>query len=371
MTDGIRLPSKRATRHVLSRALCRYAFFNYRGVPRRDRPGFIDIQLVSWAPFERTGHALVLGEDGCMTWAWDQDAFERRCLAAGLSHHGPIVPEPLFLASARRGACLQHCAEGVEGRVWANEELTAARWWPRRPDDQTWLNFLRGAGVAAEEQRNIAEVDAASASEWLPAPWAKPRTQASLLGRHGNHVRMALAACSLGLILYTAMIGKDIVTIHGRIATLERRDTKLAEIAGPVAEARRQALDSLGTLTALTTMASRPDILAFLAYIGERIPGNDSLLRELQWNGKQARMLLQPSSEVSRSAYVQALDAGWLHNVREEKGEQTGEGILLVGDLTPPRPQSTQPSDQPSQTDMAIPLTPGASGTTITPLTPQ
>lgn len=304
-----------------------------------------------------------------MAWAWDQEAFERRCQAAGLPHHGRILPEALFLPSGQNGGHLQRCAEGVEGRVWNKGELTTARWWPSPPDDQTWLNFQRGAGLAAEEQRAMAETDVISDADWLPAPWAKPRTQASLLGRHDNHIRVALAVCALGLILYTAMLGKDIMAIHGRVEKLELRDKELTEIAGPVAEAKRQALDSLGTLTALTTMVARPDILAFLAYLGDRIPGNDSRLHELQWNGKHVRMLLQPSPDVSRSAYVQALDAGWLHNVREEKNEQTGEGILLVGDITPPQPRDTPPAGQASQADTA--LTPAEPGTIITPLTPQ
>lgn len=327
---------------VLARSLCRFRYIPFHDLPKRDRLGYLQVQLQTWEPFPESEYALVMKEDGAVVLAWDQTAYRERCETAGLpTHSHRLIPETLLHPALQEGVELRRCAEGLEGLVWRDGVLVASRWWAQVPNQESWLNFQRGAGVLPGAQID-APPTIAESLEWAPTLWAEPQRLSDILGQDRLQEQMVLAFTLLLLALPTLWLLKNWLLLDRQVTTLTKEQQHLEEVAQPVIQARVEALDALTSLEAIVKRVDHPTPVVLLSHLSRQLPRDGNTLRELEWKGARVRLILLPPPSKSRIAYVKALeDGGWLHNVREvaPDGEGGGEGVVLVADLvgnTPP-----------------------------------
>ncbi len=349
LTDGVRLASRMGAAQVLSRALCRFRYLPFHDLPKKDRLGYLQVQLLTWAPFPEPEFALVMGEQGAVVLAWDQAAFNERCATAGIpANPGRLIPETLLHPALHKGVTLRRCLEGVEGLVWREGVLVASRWWPQMPAADGWLNFQRGAGVLPEDQ----EIEPPTLDEavlWSGTPWAEPRRLSELLGRDRFYEHVVIAFATLALMLPSLWLVKGWLATDGRVTALTREMARLEEAAQPVMQARTEAMDALVSLEAMARVVDHPNPVILLAHLSRQLPKDGTVLREFSWEKEQVRLVILPPPAKSRIVYVEALESGgWLNHVREvaPDSETAEQGVVLVADLTgtaPPAVDAEQP----------------------------
>lgn len=344
----------------IARALCRCRWVPYPNVPEAQRRGYVRVQLLAWAPFADSAYALVAGRDGVLAYAWDQQAFEQRALAAGLpARPATVLPETLLLPAPADGVALQRCSEGVEGQVWRAGQLVASRWWPQPPDVAAWLNFQRSAGVDAAGQRSELP-DLPAEPAWLEAPWAPVLTLSAMLERDRLRLHALAAAVLTLLLLPTLWLGRQGYGVAQQVAALEAERDQLATRAQPLLSARSEALAALAALDALAATVAHPDALQLLQHLAERLPADGSRIRNLEWEGQRLRLVLGVPPATPRIAYVQALEAGGrLHNVREDTQETTAGTVALTAEIRAAGAAAAPPA-QPAPAPAPAPA-PGAS----------
>lgn len=333
--DGVQLASEATRRHVLARALCRFRLVDFSTLPRAEQFDFVQVQLAAWQPFARTDWTLVLGESCAMVWAWDTEALEQRCAAAGLAAQRlTIIPEPLLQAPAQHdGARLQTCVQGWEAQVWRAGQLRASHWWTQPPDEGQWLNFLRGAGAAPVDLPFAAasvEVQLVQAR-----PWGQLRSEASLRAGQGLRWQAGLAIVLL-LVGWASLYElRALWQVQARTQALEQQKAQLQEQIAPLLQAREEVLRSMAQQQQLLLQVNQPTALAVLTHVARVLAADPAMaatvVRELQWGNGQLRLALQVPTGISRVAYVQALESGgWLREVRELPAETVADRNWLV-----------------------------------------
>lgn len=335
----------------LARALCRFRWVPYDGVPPADRRAFVRLQLVAWSPFVESGYAVVSGAEGAMVFAWDQQAFAQRALAAGLPPQpGLILPETLLRPAHEEGVVLQACSTGVEGQVWRGRQLVASRWWPEAPDPSAWLNFQRSAGVAPGAQfEQPPPIDPDGTQPLLDAPWAPVQTL-SAMEEHARLRQHAIAA-----VLLAAFLLPTLWLLHANwvfaqeVDALEAEKAQLAAQAQPVLTARSQALAAMAQVDTLVTVVAHPDALSVLGHVSIRLPGDGNRVRNLELDGRRLRLVLAVPATTPHIAYVRSLEGGgWLQDVREDTQDAAPGTVTLSaeirGDHPPPAAASVAAS---------------------------
>jgi hypothetical protein len=353
----------------LARALCRFRWVPYDAVPPAERRAFVRLQLVTWAPFEASGYAVVTGRDGAMAFAWDQRAFEKRALGAGLPPQPDrTLPETLLLPAHDEGVVLQACSDGMEGQVWRSRQLVASRWWPEAPDVGAWLNFQRSAGVPPGAQvQQLPAVDVSGSPQLLDEPWAPVVTLQAMVERTRLRRHALAAALLAALLLPTLGLLHANWVLAQEIDALEVEKTKLAAEAQPVMTARTQALAAMAQLDTLITLVDRADALTLLSHVGAQLPGDGNRIRNLEMDGRRLRLVLAAPAGTPRIIYVRALEGGgWLQDVREDTQDATPGMVALAAEIRgsrPLAPATTSASAAPSPS--AAPAVPAARAPTV------
>lgn len=338
----------------VARALCRFRWVAYDGVPPGDRAAYVRLQLLAWSPFADSGYALAEARDGAMAFAWDQRAFEQRALAAGLpAQPARTLPETLLLPAHENGVVLQACSLGVEGQFWREGQLVASRWWPDTPDASAWLNFQRSAGVPPQAQAaQPPQIDRTAPPAWLDAPWAAVSTLTSMLERARLRWHLVAATLLAALLLPTIWLLHAHWSVAGDIQALAAEKALLGEQVQPILTARNQAMATLAQLGTLAAVVSHPDALSLLGHLAAQLPADASRIRNLELDGRRVRVVLSvPAGGGPRIAYVRALESGgWLQNVREDAQETTPGVVALSADLRShgPLPAGQTPSAAPA-----------------------
>lgn len=346
----------------LARALCRFRWVPYEGVPPAERRAFVRLQLVAWSPFAESGYAVVSGAEGAMAFAWDQQAFAKRALAAGLPPQPPrILPETLLRPARDEGVVLQACSVGVEGQVWRGRQLVASRWWPAVPDTSAWLNFQRSAGVAPVAQfEQPPPIDAGDPQPLLDAPWAPVQTL-SAMEEHARLRQHALAATVLSaLLLPTLWLLHANWVVAQEVEVLEAEKANLTAQAQPVLTARSQALVAMAQLDLLATVVAHPDALSVLSHVSARLPGDGNRVRNFELDGRRLRLVLAVPAATPHIAYVRTLEGGgWLQDVREDTQDSAPATVALSaeirGDHAPSAAASTVAASSPSAAPTTLP----------------
>lgn len=318
-------------RHVLARGLCRWRSLSLEGLPARDRVGRLRVEAMSWQPFARSAHALLLQGDRAQLFAWDAEALEQRLgEQAGRWPLRQVLPESLLHAPLNDGLRLLALHEGVEAQYWRSGQLLASRWWPALPSVAEWRDFVRGAGLSADTSRPEAEPIRLDWSAWRAwGNWVRPETRR---GEARNLYHLA----SAGLVLLTGLgaldLGQQAWQEHQRGERLRAEQAALRERLQPLADARREAVTIDTRLQGAASWLDRPDPLQMLAHLAQRLPDDGSRLREFDWRDGQLHLTLQPAPQTPRALYVQRLEeGGWFEQVRElSRDAERGGGLNLV-----------------------------------------
>lgn len=336
LPDELRIGSEALAAHVVSRALCRFRRVSFDGVPEGSRLGYLGVQLQAWAPFAEPEFSVSLGETGASVYAWDRRAFTERCALSGTKPvANRMYPEGFLFAGAGDGVCLERCVSGVEARVFRGGELVHSRWWPETPDAASWRNFLRTSGIDPESSP-AAPQPRGDRVDWLAEPRGEPALYTTLLDVPRVRLHQTLAIAALLLLVPTLWLGKSLLGSMARSEALSETRRALEVDAGPLMGAREEALAGAATLEALRAQTGRQSPVSLMAGISRVLPEDGTVLRELEWRGRELRLVLAPGANASRTAYVKALEgSGWLSGVHEVAGEQAAEagGVVLVAEL--------------------------------------
>ncbi|MFM7785202.1 MAG: hypothetical protein ACKPE6_11265 [Gammaproteobacteria bacterium] len=334
--DELRIGSEALGAHVVSRALCRFRYVSFDGVPAGSRLGYLGVQLQAWAPFAEAEFSVSLGEGGASVYAWDRQVFTERCALSGAKPvANRVYPEGFLLETAQDGVRLEHCVSGVEARVFRGGELLHSRWWPETPDAASWRNFLRASGIDPESAPATPQ-PRGDRVDWLAEPRGEPALYSTLLDVPRVRLHQALAVAALLLLVPTLWLGKSLLGSMARSEDLAETRRALEVDAGPLMRAREEALAGAATLEALRAQTEGKSPVSLVAGVSRLLPEDGTVLRELEWQGKQLRLVLAPGAKASRTTYVKALeDSGWLSGVHEVAGEQAAEagGVVLVAEL--------------------------------------
>ncbi len=302
---------------MLSRPLYRFARFELQTVPKPQRIQALELQIRQWTPFAKTGWYLLWEQDDALVWAWDADRVDAAIADGKLKRNSAtVVPETLLHPGREQGICLVACMEGVEGQVWSEQRsLISSRWWPGPPDAGEWLNFQRDAGTLPEHQSNV--VPGPRPLRWEEKPWARSST----LGRSAMYGAglEARVLPALGLCLFAASMwyGAHLVKLQSAIGDQGSELETLNRQAGPIVEARGQALEALSRIKALQATDPYPDQLSLLAMVAESLPKDGAYLREWEFlNGKLKLLLASPNKLVSSDAIKLFQSFGVFKNVQ-------------------------------------------------------
>lgn len=345
LPSGVRAGEGRGELQCLSRALCRFRWLPYDGVPPAERRAFVRLQLVAWSPFAQSGFAVAEGAGGAMVFAWDREAFAQRAAAAGLpAEPSRILPETLLRPAHDAGVVLQACTVGVEGQVWRGRELVASRWWAEPPDAGAWLNFQRSAGVAADAQIEAPPpVGSGGEQPLLDQPWAQVQTL-SAMEEHARLRRHALAAALVTvLLLPTLWLLHANWRVSQEVAALETEKEQLGAQAEPVLAARKQALAAMAQLDTIAAAVAHPDALSVLAHVSAHFPSDGNRVRNLELDGSRLRLVLAVPATTPHIVYVRTLEGGgWLQDVREDTLDAAPGTVALTAVIKGERAPQTQ-----------------------------
>lgn len=362
-------------RWVVSRALCRYRFFDLKTIPVNNRPQALELQLQQWSPFMRRGQYGVWTDDGAMVWCWDA---ERVAMDAASQSLNPkkmtLVPEPLMQPRQVDGLFLVRGLDGVEGQFWREQVLADCRWWAEAPSEAEWRNFQRDAGVMPEQQQ--VAVPAPLVPEELTAPWAKS-AQLGFAGSSSQQLEGAVVFMAvLGLVGVTAWYGST--WLHTRQAMeLRQAELKKAEQQSvPNREARQQALAALARIRTVQNIDIYPQQMEVMARIANSLPKDGTYLTEWDYQNGQLKISVASPNKINQGDLIKSLqDAGVVTGVRAVPGGAAG--VLTVGMEVLRKEQTASlpalASASTSTGASASPVAAPASVTTnkISPLTPS
>jgi len=321
---------------LISRGLLRHRAFHLAGIAEADRLGALQAQLAAWQPLPDAQYLVVWQGDGAQAYAIDRER-----LADAPVKSATWLPESLAREPGGDGVRLVQGLDGVEGQAWKAGVLQASRWWSVLPDLHEWQQFLRQsqwAGLQAEAVPALAS----------PA-WEKPKRLpvfSDQLGqsRQGSEPWLAgaLVLVLLGLTALSARVLWD--GFEGR-RQARLAIAELREQVAPVLAAREKALAAADQSGALITQLQAPQPLEMMEELLRLLP-KGVVVRELDANGMDLRVLLDLSPEVTRGKVIADLEAGgWFTQLGEVKDGQARSGLDLQMKLSGPRPPQRSSAD--------------------------
>ena len=204
---------------VIPRRDCQYRQQDFRALPPRKRLAAARLAVARFLPAADARIHMAWQGGIAHYWIWtparDTALVFRRWLPESLLYPPPALDGPRLLA----------VSEGVEGQYWNGGVLEASQWWPRRPSDAEWLNFLRAAGATA----GPGDVPEPLVLAWLDRPWAH---------RGGG---ISMDADTAERVAWIASVGLLLVVAGWQTASLMRWDAEAAKEAVRLDEARTRA----------------------------------------------------------------------------------------------------------------------------------
>jgi len=321
---------------LVSRGLLRHRAFYLQGIAETDRLGALQAQLAAWQAFPDAQYLVLWQGDVAQAYA-----VERQRLADAPVKAATWLPESLARVPGDEGLRLVQALDGVEGQAWRAGLLHASRWWAKSPSLQEWQQFLR------QSQWSGLPAEAVPALE-SPA-WVKPKqlpifSDALGQSRQGNEAWLA-SALLLVLLGIAAMSARVLWDGFEERREAQAAIAELREQVAPVLVAREKALAAADQSGVLISQLQAPQPLEVLEELLRLLP-KASLLRELDANGLELRVLLDLSPEVSRGKVISDLESsGWFTQLGEAKDGQARSGLDLHMKLSGPRPPKRSNSD--------------------------
>lgn len=302
-TEKTEAPQNRfgALQWVLTRPMYRFQFFDLAQVPPKNRTQALRLELAQWTPFADSDYYVGWYGQRALVWGWNAGKIKHAIAAQGLKpQRVRILPETVLQTPLQDGLCLTRCLEGYEGQYWREGHLERSRWWPQLPAPDEWLMFQRDAGITPDAQQNQP-----------PAPRANPLNERSWVNQAGSSggdaiqlERLIIALCILLLLLPTFWYGFSLYKVQQSAAQLHDQLTQLQREAGPVAQARSEALDHLARINALRALAPYPGQLALMAKIAEVLPKDNSYVKDWDFQQGQLKVTIASKSDISTTLLI-------------------------------------------------------------------
>ncbi len=302
---------------VLSRPLCRFSRFDLKSVPRAQRSKALALQIGQWAPFARTQWYLLWEEDCALVWAWDAERIGTAMSAEGIrATAATVVPETVLRDRHGDGAYLVAGLDGYEGLAWQNGSLMASRWWASVPAANEWINFQRDAGVLPAGQAT--EVPSPRNEPWQDRPWGRSASLDQTAVYEAWGMRWAVPLMALGLVVATLWYGVQLTKVKQGISARTAELERLSAQAGPVLEARGQALEALSRIHSLQAVLERyPDPLSVMGEVAKYVPKDGSHLKEWEFMNGRLRLQLASPNKLTVSDLVKGFQsAGFFRDVQ-------------------------------------------------------
>lgn len=314
---------------ILARSQYRFGTFDFSALPKGKREQALQLELSQWSPYVESGYYIGWHEGTALVWSWDRNKVSRAMEAQHLKVKRPrILPETLLQAPQEEGLRLWQCAEGFEGQVWHAGHLQHSRWWPKMPDEETWLAFQRNASIQPEAQR--LEVPVPQNAPLAGRPWLSADRSG---GGHSQQQteQLALAAVFLLLALPALWYGFALYQLTQASAERQNQLAQLRRTVQPLQQARGEALDALGRIQALKSLAPYPDQLFLMAKVAEAFPANGTYVKEWNFQNGLLKITVTAPGEISSSFLVNALQlAGPFRDVKALPGQDAKTAILQM-----------------------------------------
>jgi len=254
-------------------------------------------------PFLKGDYCIAWQGSSALAWIWDTERVQPIQTQHGLDPEKVrTLPEELLFPPSHTSLRLIATRDGLLGQYWKEDQLIRSRWWPRPPQPSDWLTFQRDAGISPDEQ--CLDLPPTEHPDLSDTPWLKP---GSPTFEGAALEKAALMLGALALALPTGWFG-------GQLYQLERAtdhvNATLAEAqakAGPILEARREALAALARIEELSALAPRPTPLELIASLAEALPRNEARLTDLTLQGSELKVTLTSPNTLSGTPLVNAL----------------------------------------------------------------
>jgi hypothetical protein len=230
-----------------------------------------------------------------------------------------VLPEAALRPPAAEAVRLTECLDGVEGQYWSAGALSASRWWPRLPDERSWIMFQRGASVPPD--RIDRAVPTPLRLGWLDRPWTRTRNAP---GFDLSRLDLRLFAAALVVVMLAAYgyQGAEYVRVRGNAAALARDVEMRSAAIDPILTARTGALDNLKAIRALHDLAPYPSQLALMARVAEFLPPDKSRLDDWLYDRGQLEISIADDQPIDVVRLVRSMEGSGYF--REVAADRTG-----------------------------------------------
>ncbi|MDD2914284.1 MAG: hypothetical protein PHP70_03105 [Gallionella sp.] len=319
-TEKIEAPQNRfgAVQWVLTRPLYRFQTFDLAQVPAKNRAQALRLELAQWTSFASSDYYVGWHGQQALVWGWDADKVNQAIVAQGIKPQRALVlPETVLQTPVENGLCLSRCHEGFEGQFWRESQLERNRWWPQLPTSDEWLMFQRDAGITPSEQQ--AQPPAPRVSPLNLQPWVN---EVGSVGDQAMQLeRLVIALGIFLLLLPTFWYGFSWYKIQDSAAQLRDQQLQLQQEAGPILQARSQALDYLARIRVLRATDPYPGQLALMAKIAQVLPQDKSSVKDWDFQAGQLKVTITSGSDISSTFLIGLLQqAGPFRDVKALPG---------------------------------------------------
>ena len=261
---------------VLARQFCSYTFLDASSIPIARRKSYVLMAVQRWSPFPDSSFHIEWVGPRAMVWAWSKSQIQRSSDGELALVPRRVWPESLFRgAPCTNEAALVGVDEGMEGRVWRNQGMTACHWWDAVPSLEEWNALLRGAGLPA-----VIAVPMPQAFPLAAVPWTRQRAEAlnELASRH----RTMLQALAVGLaIALLAVPFAACLRLAAKTALLEQVIRAKTASVGSTLQAREAAERDRAAVDELLQLRPPKRQLQLMSSVVAATPGTGWKL--LEW----------------------------------------------------------------------------------------
>lgn len=319
---------------IAARALTAYTTIDGTSIPAARRKTYIPTVLRRWSPFpDPEWHVEWVGQMA-MAWVWSsaavRDADSDEEVAGPRGRAAKVVPETLFLDEPHEQAeVLVQVSDGMEGRVWRQQVLTACQWWPDIPTLEEWNFFRRGAGLPAADA-----VPDPLQSGWRSSPWSAQRSASwqGVASRHGPLAATAMLAAATAFAMF--QFG-SLARLWLEGESLEREIAKQDESAQVTLRSMERALDNALEVDRLLELRPPATQLELMSAIEGALPAVDWDLRAWRMPDPTRLEVDARLANPDPGSLVRSLEASpLLSDVVVELGRSTDE-LTLRATITP------------------------------------
>jgi hypothetical protein len=235
---------------VIDRGQCLHERVPLGGLSRWHWQSFAQVQVRARSAFARPGWCAVVQGDFLHLWMWEAVLEDEAARQQSGRRPSRVIASSLLGKRANTGVQWIKAlhGEGVEARLWRNDQLIDSRWFEKLPTDAEWNLWRSTLGEAVSAQwpltLSLAQVRAPQLDTWA-RPLLPKRKQAAPSLLMANWRIALLALISVGLISWLAFLLGQQQRIESALVQAQlQRTKKLADFENASSE-RQKAQERL------------------------------------------------------------------------------------------------------------------------------